>query len=69
MENYIIKHAGWTEDGFGVSAFRNVGDQIQMLPEQASYLLLSGAIAVPPAPPAPAEPPKLAKGDSKNVRD
>ena len=71
MKQFIIKQAGWMEDGFGVSAFRQVGEPIDLLPEQESYLLLSEAIALPPAasPPVSAEPAKPPKGDSKNVRD
>ncbi|MCA0404863.1 MAG: hypothetical protein LCH39_01755 [Proteobacteria bacterium] len=80
MKQFIIKQAGWMEDGFGVSAWREAGNPIELLPEQETYLLLSEAIEAPPAalPPAvqetpaalmPVEVSKPAKGDSKNVRD
>lgn len=56
MQTYVVQSEGWLEDGFGIGAYRTIGEEVRLLPVQAQYIIATGQIAEKPIPAAPAAP-------------
>lgn len=56
MQTYVVQAEGWLEDGFGIGAYRAIGEEVRLLPSQAEYILAAGQIAEKQATAAPASP-------------
>lgn len=61
MQTYVVKAEGWLDDGLGIGAYRQVDDEVLLLPVQAEYIIATGQIAKKPV----AAPPPRARREAR----